>query len=201
LWRAGRLHAVRLSPKQARLRRCSKRLARCFLDRRVCRPEPRQCVERKFPLGCLSDPGRLPVPYMTDDGVYPSRFLRLKPANHAPGERAVLPDTQTRPLVLRSRKVPCFVVDLDSRCHDQGSIVYEVALEAWLQVNREDLMDQVTQCTKCGKRTVPVFTLSGRTELQCICCDDPAVKLTQSPATAPDEPVAVERVRTARLKP
>ena len=81
---------------------------RCFLDRPVCRPEPRQCVKRKFPLECLSDPGRLPVPYMTDDGVYPSRFFRLKPANHAPGERAVLPDAQTRPRVLRSRKVPCF---------------------------------------------------------------------------------------------
>ena len=62
-------------------------------------------------------------------------------------------------------------------------------------------MDEVTRCTKCGKQKVPVFTLSGGTELQCICCDDPAVKLTQSPATAPDEPVAVERVRTARLKP
>ena len=105
------------------------------------------------------------------------------------------------PVSLGAEKFPVFVVVLDSRCHDHGSIVYEVALEAWLQVNREDLMDQVTQCTKCGKRTVPVFTLSGGTELQCICCDDPAVKLTQSPATAPDETVAVERVRTARLKP
>ena len=96
------------------------------------------------------------------------------------------------PVSLGAEKFPVFVVVLDSRCHDHGSIVYEVALEAWLQVNREDLMDQVTQCTKCGKRTVPVFTLSGRTELQCICCDDPAVKLTQSPATAPDEPVVIK---------
>ena len=75
--------------------------------------------------------------------------------------------------------------------HGRGRVGFE----------KEDLMDEVTRCTKCGKQKVPVFTLSGGTELQCICCDDPAVKLTQSPATAPDETVAVERVRTARLKP
>jgi hypothetical protein len=48
-------------------------------------------------------------------------------------------------------------------------------------------MDQ-TRCPKCGKRRVPVITISGRTDLQCISCDDPAVKWTESPLTAPDKP-------------
>jgi len=51
-------------------------------------------------------------------------------------------------------------------------------------------MDPITRCPKCGKRTVPVVTLSGRTDLQCISCDDPAVKWAESPLTAP---IAVER--------
>jgi hypothetical protein len=46
-------------------------------------------------------------------------------------------------------------------------------------------MDQ-TRCPKCGKRRVPVVTISGRTDLQCISCDDPAVKWTESPLTAPE---------------
>jgi hypothetical protein len=91
-----------------------------------------------------------------------------------------------------------FVVDLDSHCHDYGSILEELLSKFGLQVDREDLMDEVTRCTKCGKQTFPVFTLSGRTELQCICCDDPAVKLAQSPATAPDEPIVVKRAERVR---
>ena len=57
-------------------------------------------------------------------------------------------------------------------------------------------MDRVTRCPKCGKRMVPVVTISGRTERQCISCDDPAVKWAQSPLTVPDpdKPVAAERV-------
>ena len=55
-------------------------------------------------------------------------------------------------------------------------------------------MDRVTRCPKCGKRMVPVVTISGRTELQCISCDDPAVKWAQSPLKVPDKPVAAERV-------
>jgi len=53
-------------------------------------------------------------------------------------------------------------------------------------------MDRITRCDKCGKRLVPVVTLSGRTDLQCISCDDPAVKWAESPLTAPEKPIAAE---------
>jgi hypothetical protein len=56
-----------------------------------------------------------------------------------------------------------------------------------------DLMDQVTHC-KCGKRRVPVITLSGRTDLQCISCDDPVVKWAESPLIAPEKPIVAESV-------
>jgi hypothetical protein len=55
-------------------------------------------------------------------------------------------------------------------------------------------MDRITRCSKCEKRMVSVVTLPGRTELQCISCDDPAVKWAQSPLTVPDKPVVAERV-------
>jgi hypothetical protein len=55
-------------------------------------------------------------------------------------------------------------------------------------------MDRITRCPKCGKSMVAVVTISGRTELQCISCDDPAVKWAQSPLTAPDKPIVAERV-------
>jgi hypothetical protein len=61
-----------------------------------------------------------------------------------------------------------------------------------LDKNREELMDPITRCPKCGKRMVPVVTLSGRTDLQCIRCDDPAVKWAESPHTAPEKPIAAE---------
>jgi hypothetical protein len=60
--------------------------------------------------------------------------------------------------------------------------------------NREDLMDRTTRCPKCGKRMVPVVTISGRTDLQCISCDDPAVKWAESPLTAPEKPIVAEPV-------
>ncbi|SHH05805.1 hypothetical protein SAMN05444169_5503 [Bradyrhizobium erythrophlei] len=59
---------------------------------------------------------------------------------------------------------------------------------------REDLMDRTTRCPKCGKRMVPVVTLSGRTDLQCISCDDPAAKWAESPLTAPEKPIVAEPV-------
>ena len=55
-------------------------------------------------------------------------------------------------------------------------------------------MDLITRCAKCGKRMVSVVTISGRTDLQCISCDDPAVKWAQNPLTAPDKPIVAERV-------
>jgi hypothetical protein len=53
-------------------------------------------------------------------------------------------------------------------------------------------MDQITHCPKCGKRLVPVVTLSGRADLQCIICDDPAVKWAESPLIAPEKPNVAE---------
>jgi hypothetical protein len=55
-------------------------------------------------------------------------------------------------------------------------------------------MDRITHCPKCGKRRVPVITLSGRTDLQCISCDDPVVKWAESPFIAPEKPVVAEPV-------
>jgi hypothetical protein len=37
---------------------------------------------------------------------------------------------------------------------------------------------------------VPVVTISGRTDLQCISCDDPAAKWAEGPPTAPQKPIA-----------
>jgi hypothetical protein len=39
---------------------------------------------------------------------------------------------------------------------------------------------------------VPVVTFSGRTNLQCISCDDPAVKWAESPLIAPEKPIIAE---------
>ena len=53
-------------------------------------------------------------------------------------------------------------------------------------------MDRTTRCPKCGKRMLPVVTISGRTDLQCISCDDPAVKWAESPVTVPEKPIVLE---------
>ena len=58
--------------------------------------------------------------------------------------------------------------------------------------SREDLMNQPTRCPKCGKLLEPVVTISGRTDLQCISCEDPAVKWAESPLTAPEKPIAAD---------
>ena len=52
----------------------------------------------------------------------------------------------------------------------------------------------LTRCPKCGKRLVPVVSIFGRTKLQCISCDDPAVKWAESPLTAPEKPLVPEHV-------
>jgi hypothetical protein len=54
-------------------------------------------------------------------------------------------------------------------------------------------MDRTTHCPKCGKRLMPVVTNSGRTDLQCISCDEPGVKSAESPRTAPEKPIVPER--------
>jgi hypothetical protein len=53
-------------------------------------------------------------------------------------------------------------------------------------------MDRTTRCKKCGKRLIPVVTICGNTDLQCISCDDPAEKLAHSPPTAPERPTELE---------
>jgi len=53
-------------------------------------------------------------------------------------------------------------------------------------------MERITRCAKCGKLLEPVVAFSGRTELQCISCDDPAVKLAESPLTASENPFVAE---------
>jgi hypothetical protein len=55
-------------------------------------------------------------------------------------------------------------------------------------------MDRITHCPKCGKQRVPIITLSGRTDLQCIICDDPAVKSAESPPLVPERPIVAEPV-------
>jgi len=55
-------------------------------------------------------------------------------------------------------------------------------------------MDRIKRCPKCGKQMVPVVTISGRTDLQCISCDDPAVKWAEGPLIAPEQPIVPERV-------
>jgi hypothetical protein len=59
-------------------------------------------------------------------------------------------------------------------------------------------MDRITHCPKCGKRLVPVVTISGRTDLQCIRCDDPAVKWADSPLIAPGKQIVAEPVASPR---
>jgi phage FluMu protein Com len=54
-------------------------------------------------------------------------------------------------------------------------------------------MDQITRCEKCGKRMAPVVSISGRTDLQCIRCDDSAIKWAESPLTAAGQPIVAER--------
>jgi hypothetical protein len=53
-------------------------------------------------------------------------------------------------------------------------------------------MNEITHCAKCGKRLVPVVSISGRTDLQCISCEDPAVKWAASPLVAPEKPIVAE---------
>jgi len=55
-------------------------------------------------------------------------------------------------------------------------------------------MERITRCPKCGKLMVPVISISGRTDLQCISCDDPVVKWAESPFIAPEKPVVAEPV-------
>lgn len=59
-------------------------------------------------------------------------------------------------------------------------------------------MDPITHCPKCGKRRVPVVTLFGRTDLQCISCDDPAVKWAESPPMASEKPIVAVRLVAGR---
>ena len=55
-------------------------------------------------------------------------------------------------------------------------------------------MERITRCAKCGKLLEPVVAISGRTELECISCQDPAVKWAEGPITATESPIVVEAV-------
>jgi hypothetical protein len=44
------------------------------------------------------------------------------------------------------------------------------------------------------RKTNAPGTISGRTDLQCISCDDPAVKWAESPVTVPEKPIVLDRV-------
>jgi len=77
------------------------------------------------------------------------------------------------------------------------------SLSSWLGLKKSEgpmdqtmqgPVDQTTRCPKCGKRMVPIVTISGRTDLQCISCDDPAVKWAESPVTTPEKPIVLDRV-------
>lgn len=61
----------------------------------------------------------------------------------------------------------------------------------------ENSMDKVTRCLRCGKRTVPVPGLLGRTELQCIFCEglDP-IKIKHANQWA-DSPLAIPLAETS----
>jgi hypothetical protein len=54
-------------------------------------------------------------------------------------------------------------------------------------------MDQITRCPKCGKPRVPLVTVAGRTDLQCINCDGPAVTSAESPLMAAERPIVKQR--------
>ena len=59
------------------------------------------------------------------------------------------------------------------------------------EYQREEPMDRVSRCLRCGKRTVPAPSLDGRTEFKCVFCDklDPlkieAAKWADSPLATP----------------
>jgi hypothetical protein len=55
-------------------------------------------------------------------------------------------------------------------------------------------MDRITRCPECGKLLVPVVTISGRTDFQCIGCDDPAVKWAKTSLKASEKPIVAEPV-------
>ena len=77
--------------------------------------------------------------------------------------------------------------------HTVRSIGTKVSVSGWCEKSGGSHMDRTTRCPKCGKRMVPIVTISGRTDLQCISCDDPGVKWAESPLTAPEKPIELER--------
>jgi hypothetical protein len=153
-------------------------------------PSFRPILRMPSPLAFSSSIGPPPLPRPSRPSFVPFALARARPA--LTRSRISSLGSDSYPL---EQKVPAgFGRRLDSRSHDHGSILHELLSKSSVTGNREDLMDRITRCPKCGKSMVPVVTISGRTELQCISCDDPAVKWAQSPLTAPDKPIAAERV-------
>jgi hypothetical protein len=55
-------------------------------------------------------------------------------------------------------------------------------LAKWRKIRRIISWLKQHAARNAEKRVLPVVTISGRTDLQCISCDDPALKLAESPA-------------------
>jgi hypothetical protein len=54
-------------------------------------------------------------------------------------------------------------------------------------------MQEVSHCTKCGKRTVPTLVANGRTELKCIRCE-PVDPMQTNFAKWADNPLAIPKI-------
>ena len=99
------------------------------------------------------------------------------------------------PLTHEDRRLDSAKADFATKFRDETKrVIWSRATMEPMSHRVENLMDRTTHCPKCGKRLVPVVTISGRTDLQCISCDDPAVKWAESPVTAPEKPIVGERV-------
>jgi len=109
--------------------------------------------------------------------------LKSRTAYGANGERT-LPHVDTSAALDRA--------DVERATRDATG--WNKSLSSWLADQIEVPMDRTMRCSKCGKRMLPVVTISGRTDLQCISCDDPAVKWAESPVTVPEKPIVLDRV-------
>ena len=58
----------------------------------------------------------------------------------------------------------------------------------------KDINGSDNRLPQMRKTTVPVVALTGRTDLQCISCDDPAVKWAESPPITSEKPIAAVRL-------
>jgi hypothetical protein len=68
----------------------------------------------------------------------------------------------------------------------------ELLFHCLVSAKRETATDRTTRCLRCGKRTIPVSTAIGRTDLRFIRCDEiellktELAKWTESPLVRPE---------------